>query len=110
LEARRRVAADHARARWHGLSRQERLSRGGKARADRLPHGGGKKGEHAHQFEASWIFEAQGEKTKLTLQMVFASAEVREMVVKQYNAIEGGEQTLDRLGEYLAKIHAEENR
>jgi len=71
---------------------------------------GGKKGEPAHQFESTWIFEAQGKKTRLTLRMVFASAEVREMVVKEYNAIEGGQQTLSRLGEYLAKMQEDAER
>jgi len=71
---------------------------------------GGKKGEPAHQFESTWTFEAQGKKTKLTLRMVFASAEVREMVVKEYNAIEGGQQTLSRLGEYLAKMQEDAER
>jgi len=64
---------------------------------------GGKKGDPAHHFEATWTFEAQGDKTKLTLRMLFPSAEVREYVVKTYGAIEGGNQTLDRLGEHLKK-------
>lgn len=67
-------------------------------------HGGGKKGGPAAQFQATWTFEALGAKTKLTLQMVFPSAAARDQVVKQYNAIEGGNQTLDRLAEHLAKM------
>jgi hypothetical protein len=49
-----------------------------------------------------WTFEAQGNKTKLTLRMLFPSAEAREHVIKTYGAIEGGNQTLDRLREHLA--------
>ena len=64
---------------------------------------GGKKGDRGTQAEVTWTFEAQGNKTKLTLRMLFPSAEVREHVVKTYGAIEGGNQTLDRLGEHLAK-------
>jgi hypothetical protein len=45
-------------------------------------HGGGKKGGPAAQFEATWAFEAQGAKTKLTLRMVFPSAAARDRVVK----------------------------
>lgn len=71
---------------------------------------GGKKGEPAHQFEAAWIFEAQGEKTRLTLRMMFGSVELRDMVVKQYNAVEGGQQTLSRLEEYLTEKRAEIQR
>jgi len=66
-------------------------------------HSGGKKGDLGAQFEATWTFEAQGEKTKLALKMVFPSAAAREHVVKTYGAIEGGKQTLARLAEQLAK-------
>jgi uncharacterized protein YndB with AHSA1/START domain len=66
-------------------------------------HGGGKKGDPGAQFQATWTFKAQGEKTKLTLRMLFPSAAAREHVVKTYDAIEGGKQTLGRLAEQLAK-------
>jgi uncharacterized protein YndB with AHSA1/START domain len=64
---------------------------------------GGKKGDPGAQFEATWTFEAQGAKTKLTLRMVFPSAAVHEHVVSVYGAIEGGKQSLERLAEHLAK-------
>jgi len=41
-------------------------------------------------------------KTELTLKSIFPTAEARDFVVEKYGAIEGGNQTLDRLGEYLA--------
>ena len=66
-------------------------------------HGGARKGDPGAQFTATWTFEAQGDKTKLTLRMVFPSGWARDLVVKTYNAIEGGNQTLSRLGEQLAK-------
>ena len=66
-------------------------------------HGGGRKGDPGAQFEATWTFEAQGNQTKLTLKLVFPTAAARDLTVKTYNAIEGGNQTLDRLGEQLAK-------
>jgi uncharacterized protein YndB with AHSA1/START domain len=69
-------------------------------------HAGGRKGDPGAQFESTWTFEAQGNKTKLTLRMVFPSAAARDLIVKTYNAIEGGNQTLDRLGERLAKVTA----
>jgi uncharacterized protein YndB with AHSA1/START domain len=62
---------------------------------------GGKKDEPARQFEATWTFEAQRDKTKLSSRMVFPSLEAREDVVRNYGAIEGGNQTLDRLAEHL---------
>jgi uncharacterized protein YndB with AHSA1/START domain len=64
---------------------------------------GGKKGDSGVHSEVTWTFEAQGEKTKVTLRMVFSSTEALARVVKTYGAIEGGKQTLDRFGEYLAK-------
>ena len=64
---------------------------------------GGKKGDLAHESHVTWTFEAQGDKTKLTLRMLFPSADVRERVAKTYGFIEGGNQTLDRLGDHLAK-------
>src|SRR6266852_821403 len=66
-------------------------------------HGGGRKGHPAAQFEATWTFEAQDAKTKLTSRMVFPSAAARELAVRTYNAVEGGNQTLGRLSEQLAK-------
>lgn len=67
-------------------------------------HGGGKKGGPGASFMATWTFEAVSDKTKVTMRGVFPSAEGRDRVVKEYNAIEGGKQTLARLGEYLATM------
>ena len=52
--------------------------------------------------EASWVFEAQGKKTKATLRMLFPTAEARDRFVREYKAVEGGNETLDRLREHLA--------
>jgi hypothetical protein len=48
-------------------------------------------------------FDSQGGKTKLTLRMVFPTAEVLDHVINVYGAVEGGHQTLERLAEHLAK-------
>jgi uncharacterized protein YndB with AHSA1/START domain len=64
-------------------------------------HGGGKKGDVGASFEATWTFEAQGDKTLLTIRQVFPSAEARDHIVKTYNAVEGGKQTLGRLAGHL---------
>jgi uncharacterized protein YndB with AHSA1/START domain len=66
-------------------------------------HGGGRKGDPAAQFVATWTFDAVGKQTRLTLHMLFPTAAVRDVVVKTYGAIEGGKQTLARLADYLAK-------
>ena len=64
---------------------------------------GGKKGANV-RFDSFWTFEAQGEKTKLTLRMVFPTTEARDLNVKTYKSIEGGQQTLARLAEYLPQM------
>jgi uncharacterized protein YndB with AHSA1/START domain len=72
-------------------------------------HGGGRRGGRGAQFEATWTFEALGDKTKLTIHMVFPSAADRDRVVKEYGAIEGGNQTLGRLAEHLAMMSREQS-
>jgi uncharacterized protein YndB with AHSA1/START domain len=64
-------------------------------------HGGSREGGPGASFEATWTFEAQGQKTLLTGRMVFATAAARDLVVKEYGAIEGAKQTFDRLAEQL---------
>jgi uncharacterized protein YndB with AHSA1/START domain len=65
-------------------------------------HGGGKKGAVGISFEATWTFEVvDKDKTRLTGRMVFATAEARDHVVKEYNAVEGAKQTFARLADYL---------
>jgi uncharacterized protein YndB with AHSA1/START domain len=62
-----------------------------------VPEAGTEPGTH----ESTVTFVERDGKTEVTLRMLFASAVAREFVVKTYNAIEGGNQTLGRLGEYL---------
>ena len=69
-------------------------------------HGGGKAGGPAAHFTATWTFEALGKQTRLTMRSVFDTAADRDLVVKEYGAIEGGKQTLARLDAYLAKMPA----
>jgi uncharacterized protein YndB with AHSA1/START domain len=65
---------------------------------------GGEEDLEPVQFQTTVTFEDLGGQTKVTLQMVFPSAEERDRVVKEYGAIEGGHQTLARLGEHLASM------
>lgn len=58
-------------------------------------------GEH---FKVTVTFAEQGDKTELTMRMLFKSAEELEQVVKEYGAIEGAKSTLDRLEEQLSKM------
>lgn len=74
----------------------------------RYRHGGG--GETADvNFETTVTFEALGSdraRTRVTLHSTFPSKEARDHVVREYGAIEGGKQTLERLGENVARADA----
>jgi len=68
-------------------------------------HGGGREDGRGASFVATWTFEDAGAtQTKLTGRMVFPTVEARDRVVREYGAIEGGNQTLERLSEYLAAM------
>jgi uncharacterized protein YndB with AHSA1/START domain len=56
------------------------------------------------RFQSTATFEDLGGKTRLTVRMVFESAAFRDQVASEFGAVEGLNQTLDRLGERLAKI------
>ncbi len=67
-------------------------------------HGGGRKGDRGVHFVATWTFDAlEDGKTRLTMRSVFSTVEDRDRIVRDYGAIEGAKQTLERLGEQLAQ-------
>jgi uncharacterized protein YndB with AHSA1/START domain len=53
-------------------------------------------------FDVRVTFEEEGERTRLTVRMTFGSAEERDLVAEQFGAVEGLEQTLGRLDEWVA--------
>ncbi len=65
-------------------------------------HGGEKEVEPVN-FQVTVTFEEQDGKTKVDMRMVFPSANARDYVIKTYGAVEGLDQTLGRLEDYLAK-------
>ena len=68
-------------------------------------HGGGREGGTGVHFVATWTFEALAAgRTQLTVHLECASAADRDVLVREFRAIEGGTQTLEKLGEHLAKI------
>jgi uncharacterized protein YndB with AHSA1/START domain len=68
-------------------------------------HGGKRENGPGVGFESTWTFEAlAADKTRVAIRMIFPSATERDFVVKEFGAIEGGRQTLERLGEYLPKM------
>lgn len=66
-------------------------------------HGSGKENDPG-EFEVTVTFEAEGAKTRLTMHSVFKTAEARNFVVNEYGAIERGNETVNHLEEYLAKM------
>ena len=52
-------------------------------------------------FRATVTFEDGGDKTRVTMQMLFESAELRNQVAEEFGAVEGLNQTLDHLGEHV---------
>lgn len=66
-------------------------------------HGGGRKGGPGATFEGTWTFTAEPDgRTRVTIRMVFATPGDRDFVAREFGAVEGAAQTLERLGEHLA--------
>ncbi|MEW6776600.1 MAG: SRPBCC family protein [Bdellovibrionota bacterium] len=74
---------------------------------ERLVYFHGEKENDPQGFSVQVNFETQGGKTKVTMRSLFPTAAARDHVVKEYKAIEGGHQTLDRLGEQLGAMAGE---
>jgi uncharacterized protein YndB with AHSA1/START domain len=70
-------------------------------------NGGSREGGPGIHFVSTWTFEALEEQTRLTVHMVFDTPAERQLVVTEFGAIEGAEQTLARLSELLARIKAD---
>jgi uncharacterized protein YndB with AHSA1/START domain len=60
----------------------------------------------APPFEVTVTFQEEGRKTRLTLRLLFGSAEERDRAV-EFGAVEGGNQTLERLADYLTRAQKE---
>lgn len=70
-----------------------------------LSHGGQREDGTGVRSVATWTFEALApKKTRVTIRMVFPTAEHRNFVVKEFGAIEGARQTLERLSEHLLRM------
>lgn len=66
-------------------------------------HGGD--GDDALEFashETRITLEAEGDKTRLTWRLVFVSVAERDRIAREYGAVEGGQQTVGRLADYVA--------
>lgn len=60
------------------------------------------------RFDASITLEPEKGGTRVDLRMLFATSAERDRVVKEFGAIEGGRQTLEKLSEYLPKMAGDE--
>ncbi len=54
------------------------------------------------QMEKIATFEEEAGGTRVTMHVVFPSADARDQNVRDYGSIEGGRQTLQRLADYLS--------
>ncbi|MEO6875799.1 MAG: SRPBCC domain-containing protein [Opitutaceae bacterium] len=71
--------------------------------------GGGKEKGPGINFTATWTFETvENGQTRLTSCMVFPTAAMRDLVAKEFGAVEGGQQTLERLSEHLPTMQMRE--
>jgi uncharacterized protein YndB with AHSA1/START domain len=61
---------------------------------------GGDEGEV--EFRVTVTFDDEGGKTRLTMRSVFPSREERDRVIEEFGALEGANQTLERLAAHLA--------
>ncbi len=66
-------------------------------------HGGGREDGPGASFVSTVVFEDEGGpgRTRITMRMKFAEAEVKALVMREYGAEEGGRQHLTRLSEFL---------
>lgn len=68
-------------------------------------HGGGRENGPGAHFVATWTFEApEPGRTRLTIHLVFPSTKDRDFVIKEFGALEGAKQTLERLSDHLPKM------
>jgi uncharacterized protein YndB with AHSA1/START domain len=78
---------------WRVIEPPERLE---------FVHGTG--GDDFEAFEATVTLVERGDATEVTMRSVFKTREQRDRLVEQYHAIEGAEQTLGGLAEYIATL------
>ena len=79
---------------YHEVVKNEKLT---------YTHSGDDNPDDPNVFEVTVIFEAQGDKTYLTMRSLFATAEERNRVVKEFGALEGAFQHFNNLEKYLAE-------
>ncbi len=66
-------------------------------------HGSGAENDPG-EFEVTVTFDDEAGNTRLTMRSLFKTAAARDFVVREFGAIERGNETVDHLETYLAKI------
>ena len=64
----------------------------------------GESRDDPNAFESVLTFEPAGEGTRVVMRTVFPTKEVHDEAVERYHAVEGGEQTLRNLADYVAGV------
>lgn len=78
---------------WTEIAPPERIAlRHGEVRGD------------PNAFESVLTFEPDGAATRVEMRTVFPTRELRDEAVERYHAVEGGQQTLSKLGAYVSEI------
>lgn len=62
--------------------------------------------EHRIYFKAEITFVERNGQTEVTLRHFYDTVEDRTQAIEEYNAVEGGKQTLARLAEYLTHMES----
>lgn len=71
---------------------------------ERLEYRHGDDVEGGMYFDVTVVMLEKNGKTELTMRMLFPTKEERDMVVEKYGAIEGNNQTMNKLEAYLKKM------
>jgi len=71
---------------------------------ERLVYDLGDPGKPGQHFKVWVTFAEEAGKTRLTMRSLFETAAVRDYLIREVKAIEGGNQTLDRLEAHLAAM------
>src|ERR1700722_1856557 len=78
---------------WTEIAPAERIA---------LAHGASRGDPNA--FESVITFAPEGAATRIEMRTVFPTKELRDEAVETYHAIEGGQQTLSKLADYVTEI------
>ncbi|HWB28461.1 MAG TPA: SRPBCC family protein [Chitinophagaceae bacterium] len=68
-------------------------------------HGSGVENDPG-EFQVTVTFNDENGKTRLTMHSLFKTAEARDFVIREYGAVERGNETVNHLEAYLAKMQA----